>query len=248
MVNATTVPLERRLTLLHEDTDRLASVLERTGFTMKVPSCPEWTLGDLAFHVGEVHRFWTWIAREEVQDPEAVQRPEAVDPPDAELAAWLRQGADELISVLREADPSTPVWSWAPQHDMGFIQRRMPHETSVHRWDAEDTAGRHDASIATDLAADGISEYLFLATAKTYEGEARLALHSADTGHDWTGWLDEGQLRWEVGVADAPATLTGSASDLLLTLWRRRELSEGRVQVTGDRAAVARFLALADLD
>lgn len=248
MTKDTAVPLPRRLTLLAEDTDRLASVLERSGFTQRVPSCPDWTLGDLAYHVGEVHRFWTWIARDEVQDANAVPRPEVVDPPDAELPRWLRDGVDDLIAVLRDADPSTPVWSWAPQHDMAFIQRRMPHETSVHRWDAEDAAGRHDASIATDLAADGISEYFFLATAEEYAGAARISLHSTDTGHTWTAWLDGGRMRWEIGVEDAPGTLTGSASDLLLTLWRRRGLDEGRVRVSGDRAGVERFLSLADLD
>lgn len=248
MVKATTIPLERRLTLLREDTDRLASVLDRSGFSQRVPSCPAWTLGDLAYHVGEVHRFWTWIVRDRVQDATAASRPPVADPPDAELAGWLRDGVDELIEVLRDADPTTPVWSWTPQHDIGFIQRRMPHETSVHRWDAEDAVGRHDASIETDLAADGISEYFFLATAVEYTGEARISLHSADTGHGWTAWLEGGRMRWEIGVEDAPATLTGSASDLLLTLWRRRALDEGRVRVSGDRAGVERFLALADLD
>lgn len=248
MTPDTAVPLPRRLTLLAEDTDRLASVLERSGFTQRVPGCPDWTLGDLAYHVGEVHRFWTWIARDRVQDANAVPRPEIADPPDAELSRWLRDGVDDLVAVLHDADPSTPVWSWTTQHDIAFIQRRMPHETSVHRWDAEDAAGRHDASIATDLAADGISEYFFLATAEEYAGEARISLRSEDTGHSWSAWLDGGRMCWELGIDDAPGALTGSASDLLLTLWRRRTLDEGRVRVSGDRSAIERFLALADLD
>jgi uncharacterized protein (TIGR03083 family) len=244
----TDLPLPRRLELLAHDTEVLASVLEASGVSVRVPSCPDWALGDLAYHVGEVHRFWTWIARERVQDPQAADRPEVADPDDADLADWLRAGASDLIGVLRDAEPSTAVWSWTPQHDMAFIQRRMPHETSVHRWDAEDAVGRRDAAVDADLAADGVSEYFFLATAEEYTGDGRIALRATDTGHEWTGWVADGQMHYELGVAQAPATLVGTASDLLLTLWRRRGPADPRVQLVGDRAAAEAFLALANLD
>lgn len=248
MSRDTDLSLPRRLELLEQDSESLASVVESSDVSLRVPSCPDWTLGDLAYHVGEVHRFWTWIARERVQDPDAAQRPEITDPDDADLAEWLRAGASDLLGVLRDADPSAPVWSWAPQHEMAFIQRRMPHETSVHRWDAEDAVGRHDAAITADLAADGVSEYFFLATAEEYPGEGRIGLRSTDTGHEWTGWVDAGRMHWELGDADAAGVLVGSASDLLLTLWRRRSLDDDRVQLIGDRAAAEGFLALANLD
>ena len=57
------------------------------------------------------------------------------------------------------ADPATPVWTWATQKNIGFIQRRMCQETAVHRWDAEHAGGR-DHSIEPGLAVDGIDEFL----------------------------------------------------------------------------------------
>lgn len=244
----THLSLSRQLELVEQDTEALASVLESSDVSVRVPSCPDWTLGDLAYHVGEVHRFWTWIARDQVRDVEAASRPEVADPDDADLPSWLRAGVSDLVDVLRAADPSTPVWSWTPQHDIAFIQRRMPHETSVHRWDAENAVGRHDAAVASDLAADGVSEYFFLATAEQYASDGRIALRSSDTGHEWTGWVEDAQMHWEIGVAQAPVTLVGKASDLLLTLWRRRGLADERLEVIGDRTAAGAFLTLANLD
>ena len=248
MIETTELPLARRLELLQDDTERLARTLETSDVSTPVVSCPGWTLGDLAYHVGEVHRFWTWIVREQIADPEAADRPKATDPPDDELASWLRAGVGELVPLLRSVDPATPVWSWAPQHEVAFVQRRMAHETSVHRWDAEDAVGIADAASPADLASDGVSEYFFLATAERYPGHARIGLRATDTGHEWTGWLAGGRLQWSLGACDAPGVLVGQASDLLLTLWRRREVGDSRVSLLGDRAAVTEFLALANLD
>ena len=56
-------------------------------------------------------------------------------------------------------DPERPVYSFSPAHRRaGFWPRRMAHETTVHRVDAEQAAGRPVAPVPAALAVDGIDE------------------------------------------------------------------------------------------
>jgi len=237
--------LDRYIELLRNDTERIAEIAESVDLRTKVVSCPEWTLGDLVYHVGEVHRFWQWVAAERIQqmapDVEAPPRPQ---PADSDLVAWFRAGAAVLIDTLAQADPAVPVWSWTSQHDMAFIQRRMPQETAVHRWDAESTAERINP-IAGDLAADGIEEFFLLASASPTSGDDRIGLSLSDTGDRWTAFVADQRMQLVPGASDEAAVLKGSASDLLLVLWRRLPLDSVRLE--GDQEAATRFLSLADL-
>ena len=130
-----------------------------------MPGCPDWTTADLVWHIGEVHDFWGWIVRERALEPDAYvdpQRPGAglpVDEAFAAVATFASERAAELYRVLADTDPATPVWSWAPQHDVAWVTRRMAHETAVHRVDAEHAAGG-EHRLAPELAADGIDEFL----------------------------------------------------------------------------------------
>jgi uncharacterized protein (TIGR03083 family) len=243
----TRLPVDRYLDLLQADTERIAGILETADLTARVLACPDWSLADLGHHVREVHEFWTWIVREHVlavDDDTAV--PRAPRPADADLAQWLRSGAEELVRQLRDGDPSALVWTWTSQHELAFIQRRMPQETAVHRWDAELAAG-DPQPIAADLAADGIDEFFFLASAyDPCEGHERVRLRTTDTGHRWVTDVVDGRQVLLAGDGPADAELAGSASDLLLVLWRR--LPPDRVVLDGDRAAVESMLARAHLD
>ena len=249
--------LDRYLELLQRDTEATATVLDSGNLSAPVASCPGWTLADLGYHLGDVHRFWLWIVSEGVQEIPEAGTPEVARPADDELGAWLREGAADLVPLLRATDPNQPAWSWhTTDSDVAFIQRRVPHETSVHRWDAQAAAGAVGVTvepIASDLAADGVEEFFLLAARARYEGEARVALHATDTHDDWVARVSRGEMWFTDGVADAPVTLTGTASDLLLTLWRRLSLTApgdvgAGVGVAGDRAAAQAFLHLVDLN
>src|SRR5687768_15499418 len=92
------------LTSLESDGERLARVAEgRLG--KEVPTCPGWDVAELVWHTGGVHRFWSAIAREALQDPHLVERPSR--PPNDELIDWYLAGLAELIDTLRSADPAT---------------------------------------------------------------------------------------------------------------------------------------------
>ena len=112
-----------------------------------VPACPDWTVADLVYHLGEVHHFWGEVAGRRLASPD-VDVPERPAP--EELIAWGRAQAARLHETLAAADPATAVWTWASQKDVAFIQRRMAQETAVHRWDAESAGGT-----ARPIDADG---------------------------------------------------------------------------------------------
>jgi hypothetical protein len=130
----------------------------------------------------------------------------------------------------------------------------MAQETAVHRWDGQDAIGT-DEPIASDIAVDGIEEFLFQFVgsnpATLADGAETVRFEATDTGDGWVvrvahGRLDVRPSGRASALAPVEATASGPASDLLLLLWRRRRLDS--VDVTGDPAAVARFLIRADLD
>src|SRR5262249_13752385 len=140
----------------------LAEALAGANLAMRVPTCPDWTLHELAQHVGQTHRAVTGLVtqRDTTRPDFAALRVTAPEDADG-LCAWLRAGAGELVEAIRSAGPHAPVWSWADDQSAGFWARRMAHETAVHRADAELALGRVYA-LDTDLAADAISERLSL--------------------------------------------------------------------------------------
>ena len=129
----------------------------RRGLEPAVPTTPGWTVRDVVAHLGRVHRDKVSTIREALGE-EPMKSGEPLE--DASLLDWFREGLDELLAVLSETDPATPVPTWhAPDQSAGFWIRRMAHETLIHRVDAE--LG-HGAATPVDpeLGADGVDEIL----------------------------------------------------------------------------------------
>jgi hypothetical protein len=129
----------------------------------------------------------------------------------------------------------------------------MAQETAVHRWDGQDAVEASEP-IAADVAVDGIDEFLFQFVgadpAMLADGAETVRFEASDTGDAWVARVAHGALDVRPSERASPlvpveATACGSASDLLLLLWRRRRLDS--VEVRGDPAAIARFLIRADL-
>ncbi|MDQ1666801.1 MAG: hypothetical protein QOH75_2832 [Actinomycetota bacterium] len=208
-----------------------------------VPSCPGWEVRDLIGHLGSVHRWATEIVR----TGGAADMPEP--PQDDELASWFSAGAGALTATLAAADPAASCWSFAGPHTVGFWSRRQLHETMVHRWDLEQALGHEGTyggagSLDNRLAADGVDEVvtMFFPRQVRLGRQAPLtdtvALLDASTGRRWQlsgdGTGDESR--------DPDATVSGDPGDLLLVLWKRRDLADTALQVDGDQAAVQRVL------
>ncbi len=199
----------------------------------RVPGCPDWDVADLVWHIAVVHHRWGsiaergWTSKEETDA--GYVRPER--PGEGDLVAFAREQADHCVEVLSGLDPATPSWNWTTgRQDVGWIARRMAHETAVHRVDAEQAAGR-DGSLEPELAADGLDEFLqvFLPRRGDYAGASGyLGVLETDTGRAWAVHLDPPTAAL-VSPMKVPKKardieqLSGPASPLLLWLWGRAE-------------------------
>jgi len=223
---------------LRADGDRFA-VAVAAGLSAPVASCPGWTAAELAYHLGEVQYFWGEIVRRGCltdDDAQAIEPPARVS--DDRIVTWFREQCDALCTSLDGADPDVTCWSWSPEHRVGFVQRRMAQEAAVHRWDAEEAAGA-PTPIDSVLAIDGIGEFVEYMGGfdPNLGGEETVSLMATD-GPTWVLRATGGNLVPDAGEPDVVAS--GTASDLLLALWRRPVLE--RLSVTGDREALDRFL------
>lgn len=223
---------------LHDHTAGFAKAVAGADPEAPVPTCPEWPLRVLTGHVGQAHR---WAADLIRSGPAPVPDPFEADPgAPGEWSAWLQAGAADLAdAVLAAAD--RPVWTYFGPRPATFWLRRMLHDTTVHHADAAFATGTA-FSVAPDLAADAISEWLemlshpVMATLRPGFSALRGTGQTLQlrTG-DGTGWLitrTPDGVRWTTAADAADATLTGSVQDLLLVLTRR--LPADRVRITGD--------------
>jgi uncharacterized protein (TIGR03083 family) len=256
---APTAPLdhERYCAAITDETTLLRATLRGADLGRQVPTCPDWTLEQLAVHVGQAHR---WAAemvrvRATAELPEdAAHVPGFVPPPGAgALDGWLADGAALLAATLREAGPGQPVWTWSGPHRAAFWARRMAVETLVHRADAALGAGRPYTAEA-DLAADGLDEWFTLVTDPAQVEEdpelhellgtgQTLHLHATDVpGAEWL--IVRGPERIEVRRehAKADVALRGPLTDLLLAFQRRLPLDSERLEVLGDRGLLDHWL------
>lgn len=205
------------------------------GLTVPVPSCPGWTMLDLVHHLGTLY-LWvrSHVSRGVTDRPSADPR-ESLGrlPTGAAAVQWWWDEYGQLAALLDALEPELPAWNWAPAaKQAGFWQRRMAHETAIHRWDAQMALG-HAEPIEAGLAADGVSEVLdtWLPAGRRNGPTDRtgmVRLEATDTDHRWLvrlrgegvalldtdSWLDndEHPLR---------ATAQGTASDLVLALYGR---------------------------
>jgi uncharacterized protein (TIGR03083 family) len=253
--------LDRYRAALTEQTVLLAAAVRDADQALAVPTCPDWSLGKLAQHVGRVHRWASAIierrAAERV-DPRTVEDGRMPDDPDGR-ARWLAAGAERVGAAGRVAGPDAPVWTWAGPGNVTWWVRRAVHETVVHRADAELALGR-PFDVEPELAADGVSEWLSLLGSPRLsqrtggplltDGQL-LHLHATDDGLGPAGeWMVRGTgsgFAVEPGHGKGDAAVRGPAADLLLVFLRRRPVDSavdtGRVQVHGDRALLDDWLA-----
>jgi uncharacterized protein (TIGR03083 family) len=243
---------------IESSTDTLAGLVDGADLTRPVPTCPDWTLRQLATHVGRGHRWAAEIAS--TRSPKMIPFREVPDgriPDDpAQHAPWLRAGAARVVKAVQEAG-SDRVWTFNALRPASFWARRMAHETAVHRADAE-LAGGREAAIAPDLAADGIDEWLgFLSGALPGAEDPRLAalpegavLHVHATGEGLEGdtgeWLvsrEGAQVIVRHGHGKGDMALRGPAGRLWLVLVRRLPPDDPEVQVLGNPALLDAWLS-----
>ncbi|MGD0391871.1 MAG: maleylpyruvate isomerase N-terminal domain-containing protein [Acidimicrobiales bacterium] len=217
----------------------LAVALEDAAADDLVPTCEGWKIADLAVHVGEFCGFWSHVLCEGTGRPKT---PFPQPPGGDELGSWVAELAGHLVGELDATPPDTEVWTWFDaDHTAGFVSRRCAHELAVHRYDAQSTS-RACTPIASDLAEDGIDEVLdVLVTGRDRSGRGTgrtMALQGTDVGASWVVAIEHDRIAVERRQLDGrppedtDVVVSGTASDLELTLYRRPTLSP--VDVHGD--------------
>lgn len=217
----------------------LADVLDANDPMTPVPTCGEWTLADLVWHLSEVQLFWCHVIGNRPEGPETYDRP--ARPADDALASLLRQTAAELVDLLHEADADDHAWSWSEDHTVGFTVRRQVHESMIHAIDGLLAGAAPLPDVSPHLAADGIDELVNVMLTGTPEwaafepsGEV-VELVALDSGDQWAlrpgtivGTEPTSGKRVELAgyeldsEAIPTATIEAPALDLLLWLWGRQ--------------------------
>ncbi|WP_040803129.1 maleylpyruvate isomerase family mycothiol-dependent enzyme [Nocardia concava] len=199
-----------------------------------VPSCGDWTFYDLVDHVGQGNM---WVVTGVAEGRGDYQGPPAPKDP-IELRAWYDASAKAILEALSVA-PETPAWTFTSllPRTVGFWQRRRAQETLMHLWDGQDALGTAE-SFEPALAVDGITEVFELFAPRMIqrglakEPEVALSVHSTDTGDSWT-----------YGPGTPVAEISGTASDLLLALWQRKQANDAAFSWQGNWAAGERVIA-----
>jgi hypothetical protein len=184
-------------------------------------------------------------------DPDAVEQEGLAS---ADPVAWLRDGADRLLTAIESApddlealvflaDAPTPKRFWA---------RRQCHETTIHAVDALSAVlGRYpkaaDTWIDSRVALDGIDELLtgFLPRPHSRlraEDPMTIAVLPEDADDRWLVAISEQPPVTARGLGDeeADVVLRGSAVALYLTLWNRSdEVSDERFELWAESVRVS---------
>ena len=237
---------------IEASTATMAGLAGHDDLTRRVPTCPDWTLRELAIHVGRAHRWATAIVG--TRSAEFIPFRSVPDGkfPDgaAERAAWLTDGAARLIGTVQAAGGDL-VWAFDEMRPASFWARRMAHETAVHRADAQIAVGR-EPDLAPVLAADAIDEWLSGTDSATDPRADALPpgrvlhIHATDAAlagsGEWTLRSEAAGISLEHGHGRGDVAVRGPAARLLLVLVRRLPPDDPAVEIIGDGALFSRWL------
>ncbi|MEU3466113.1 maleylpyruvate isomerase N-terminal domain-containing protein [Streptomyces sp. NPDC006733] len=221
-----------------------AAIGSAPDLDVQVPTCPDWTLRELAQHLGDGRRRQAAVvAAGPGAEPPARTDPKGAPtaPRDREaLDAWLAESTELMLDALREAGPDRGCWTWwgrsqAPETS-GAVARHQIQEIAVHTYDVQLLQGAAEP-LPTDVAVEGVDEFLTTVAATSVPWPfkpATIDLHATE-GRSWRLTLDADGVRCDDLAADAePGDLAmrGAASELVLYFYDRLPLDV--LETTGD--------------
>lgn len=268
-VDAPTPDHDALIGVVAAETARAVAVLRQVDATAPVPSAPDWTAADLAWHLAQVQTFWGRVVADLLTDVEDHGEPERpAGAPMAALVDDLAAAGEALVAALRRRDPVDPCWSWyAAGRSVGWVARRQAHEALIHRVDAELAAGVDVVEATPALAVDGIDEIatvmLDLPGWGTFTPDrTSVRVDATDTGAVTTfrlgrfvGTSPDTGTAYDIeaarragldGPAQVGATVYGTAWELDRWLWGRLPLDD--LDVEGDVDAVHRLRTALEID
>ncbi len=238
-------------------TRHLVEVAGPDQLGLAVPTCGDWTVADLVWHLAEVQAFWAWIIENRPAPAGDAVVPDRAEP--AASRAQLVGANDRLCAALGAAPFDDPTWTWHPDHrTVDFSIRRQTHEALIHCFDAVLASDGPAPAVEPLLAADGFDELVTVMAggapdwADYVAGNRRVDVHAVDTGDRWllefgtitgrspggTEYRDEPTMV-VVHPDDGPAPaaeIRGAAVDLNLWAWGRGP--EETLTIDGDQGAV----------
>jgi uncharacterized protein (TIGR03083 family) len=238
---------ERRLDAIASQSRRLSDMVAAVDLETRVPSCPEWSVRDLAHHIGEEQWYWGQNVAAKNADERSGGELTGL-PDDRDLLAWLGWCTYTLLDALRQAGPDAPCWTWwgEPRTSLA-VARHQAQEVAVHRWDAELAAG-DVAPLPAALSEDGVPDFVEIMVGPDAASlPGAVTLTATDTGSSWrvgAAAEDGAGAGAGAGASGRSAELRATASDLVLMLYRRLPVPDS--DVVGDPLLVASLLSLAD--
>ncbi|MBK6010053.1 maleylpyruvate isomerase family mycothiol-dependent enzyme [Streptomyces sp. MBT53] len=210
-----------------------AAVAAAPSLDAQVPTCPEWTLLDLAHHLGDVHR--RWAANVTAGPADGPTPPAASEAPREReaLLAWSAESTRQLLGALREFGADRGCWTWwadsrSPQTS-GAVARHQVQEATVHTYDAQITVGEPQP-LPEEAALDGVEEFLFTccATASAWPHDPATVDYHATEGRSWRLALSAAGARATripasaaIPADTAYASARATAGELVLFLYGR---------------------------
>lgn len=241
------------LRLLDERSAAFRAAIEAApDLDARVPTCPEWALMDLAEHVGVGRRAW---AATVAAGPGASGKAAPADPTPpphdrGALVEWLAESTRLLLDALAEAGPDRGCWTWWDDSQSpstcGAVARHQLQEVSVHTYDAELTV-HGTASLPTEVALDGVEEFLATCNATTspWPHDPATVDYVVAEGRAWRLFLSGDGARagrlaapagqgapQEAGDVSGHVEAHAPASDVVLFMYGRRSVEE--MPVDGD--------------
>ncbi len=247
-----------RIDVIRAEAERFAAVLADTEPAARCPTCPDWNAADLLWHLVEVHDFWARILAGGVTEGPDVQAIEE-SPPErpasiAEMLPMRERATAALTEQLEVLGNDEARWSWWDEDQtVGFTRRMQVCEATMHRVDAELTAGQAVSPIPTASASLAVQHCIevmwgWIPDWASHETLAIAEFVASDTGERWLvdvgHWAgvgpesgksyDEPHAVPAATGATARVTATAPAQDLARWAWTRG----GEVRVTGEQDAV----------
>lgn len=228
-----------------------AAIAAAPDLDAPVPTCPEWTLFDLAQHLGQGRRKRAVIvAAGPGGTPPGPSTAEPAPRDRESLPAWLTESTRLMVDALRDAGPDRGCWTWwgtsqSPE-TCGAAARHQVQEIAVHTYDAQATLGTPQP-LPEAVALDGVDEFVFTVCSTTvaWPHEPAVVDYHATEGRSWR--LELNHLGARASRLDTPpdtaadASLRATAAELELVLWGRAPLDSVRIE--GNRRPFDQLIA-----
>jgi uncharacterized protein (TIGR03083 family) len=240
---------------LLEENRAFADLIRDADQSLPVPTCPGWDIQKLLRHVGRGDRWAAQIVKEKRDDYLDIREVEGGKPPPGtdDTISWLHGGARRLIDAVELSGVEAPVWTFLGPRPANWWIRRRLHEVAVHRADVAIAVGA-DFTLESEIAADGITEWLERVAIQAGANGAPLPLENNDTLHlhatdeglgeagEWTVGVNDDRISWAHEHGKGTVALRGGATDLLLAMLRRVPVADTAIELYGDAATWQRWL------